>query len=470
MQRKSMLILVWVVAAVVLMSMHQLSPLTMQIPTSDSAIFLTCAKWMNDGMVMYRDIFDHKGIFIYLFDLLGMSIGGLTGVWMMCVFFVVASTRFVYKTCRLFASCNISTLVSMMFLLMTTRTGTDNTVELVALPFITSSAWVMIRAIKSNMRLCNWEIMLFAISFAVVALLKPNITISIDLLALALLYQVIKGKEWKTIARYAVVALCGVLIVVIPVFTYLGLNDAIDDFLSTFWFFNFEYSAWAPVHDKWLNFGQLLFVYIPSLFAWIFIIVAVVKEWKSKYIWFLLLLYVLTAYGNAGLSGLRFGHYFVPVYPFAAILMARSFEGLYANKYMRWSAYGVCGLFVCYCLNYVRMDYNYMRENTAKYEKVNTLALYVDKHVPETETIAVYGIDANVFVKSNRKSATKYIYQSPVFSVRPSMKDEYRDDIITQKPTLLLIRKSSDFPCMAVLSSYSIVEAGFEGIDVYKLR
>lgn len=470
MQRKYILVLSWMVIAVVLMSMQQLSPLTMQVPTSDSAIFLTCAKGMNDGSVMYRDIFDHKGIFIYLFDLLGMSIGGLTGVWMMCVCFAVASTGFVYKICRLYASCNISALVSVMFLLMITRTGTDNTVELVALPFITSSAWVMLRAIKSNMRLCNGEIMLFAISFAVVALLKPNITISIDLLALALLYQVIKGKEWKTFARYAVVALCGVLIVVAPVFTYLGVNDAIDDFISTFWLFNLEYSAWAPVHNKWLNFGQLLFIYIPSLFAWIFMIVAVAKERKSIYIWLLLLLYVFTAYGNAGLSGLRFGHYFVPVYPFAAVLMAKGVEGLFVNRYLRWSVLGICGVFVCYCLNYVRMDYNYMRENTAKYENVNALALYVDKQVPETGTIAVYGVDANVFVKSNRKSATKYIYQSPVFSVRPSMKDEYRDDIITQKPTLLLIRKSFDFPCMAVLSSYSIVEAGFEGIDVYKLR
>ena len=117
--------LLWGIIAIVFSLGMPLSPISLQCPTIDSAIFLTCAKWMQDGLVMYRDMFDHKGPMIYLFDMLGLNFG-LTGVWLLCIFWAVLTTHIVYLICRIYADDKCSFLASICFLLMTVITGGDN--------------------------------------------------------------------------------------------------------------------------------------------------------------------------------------------------------------------------------------------------------------------------------------------------------------------------------------------------------
>ena len=47
----------------------------------DSSVFRTIALQMDEGIMPYRDTFDHKGPLLYLINYVGMKISFNNGIW-----------------------------------------------------------------------------------------------------------------------------------------------------------------------------------------------------------------------------------------------------------------------------------------------------------------------------------------------------------------------------------------------------
>lgn len=59
--------LVWLIIIIISFLSFPLSSITYQIPLMRSDIFITCEKCISGGLVIYKDIFDHKGNFVYIY-------------------------------------------------------------------------------------------------------------------------------------------------------------------------------------------------------------------------------------------------------------------------------------------------------------------------------------------------------------------------------------------------------------------
>ena len=66
----------------------------------DSAVFNTIGRGMAVGKVPYRDMFDHKGWYIYFFNCLGALISpdNTVGLFIIECLFMLANVYLVYKT------------------------------------------------------------------------------------------------------------------------------------------------------------------------------------------------------------------------------------------------------------------------------------------------------------------------------------------------------------------------------------
>ena len=72
-----------------------------QAPLSDSTYYLYFGQAMEKGLVMYADIFDHKGPLLFVINYIGILISESYGVWLMGFAFMAVYYWFAFKTASL---------------------------------------------------------------------------------------------------------------------------------------------------------------------------------------------------------------------------------------------------------------------------------------------------------------------------------------------------------------------------------
>ena len=69
-------------------------------PLKDLNVFMYVAQGIPEGELPYVDRWDNKGPLTYLLTLLGTSIGGTPGIWLLGIVFLLGSTWFAFKTAK----------------------------------------------------------------------------------------------------------------------------------------------------------------------------------------------------------------------------------------------------------------------------------------------------------------------------------------------------------------------------------
>ena len=102
------------------------------IPFSDASIFEYFGYAMNNGELMYANLFDHKGPVIFIVNYLGYLIGGSLGIkllYLFCTFFFFVIS---FLTSKLFTGNKQSTLVLFLIFLVVVFTLFFNDKKLIA--------------------------------------------------------------------------------------------------------------------------------------------------------------------------------------------------------------------------------------------------------------------------------------------------------------------------------------------------
>ena len=466
---------IWLIITAISFLCYPLSPITNQIPLVDSGIFITCGKWISEGLVMYKDIFDHKGIFVYIYNIIGLGINGLNGVLLLNMLWCIISTNIIYNINKLFINNKfILFFSSSIFLLFLIRTGADNTVELISMPFVCYAYYILLKFIYKEHNINVISIIFISISFGITFLLKPNLSAGIVFLGLLIIYKSIQNKEYKLIAKFSIGFILGCLIVIIPMITYFIKTESLEDFISVFWKFNMEYSSNIKASDKILNFLPVFVIYIPSFFSWILIIIYLIISFKENNSnikrrnieLFIFLLF--TGYLTCGISGYRFGHYLLPVFPIYSLFIALSISTIRRYRLLNVGLYTITGLFILYFVK--SLIFTYKDSTNIKNLYIKDISEYINNNTSNEDKISLYKLDASIFYFSNRKSASKYIYLIPIIWARPSILNEYFDDLRKNKPTLLLLPNKclNEIPDDIIKNYYS--ENIIDNISILRIR
>lgn len=223
----------------------------------DSLQFQTVGKGWAEGLIPYRDLFDHKGPLAFLVNALGFLIGfgsryGIV-VFQIIALFVVL--EFIFKFAALVSKRRVwGVISSLIFLIYYTYCYVcGNSVQEYNLPFIMAACYYAVKFLAGPTTKAKHPpkyAFLYGICAGACLMIQATNAILVAALVLVigivLLYRRHFVNLWQNIAA----GLAGILIVVVPFVVYFAANGALADMIYTVFLYNLEYADHMP---SWLN-------------------------------------------------------------------------------------------------------------------------------------------------------------------------------------------------------------------------
>lgn len=219
------------------------SPLYKNYYEDDSSIFIVMGKAIKSGFIPYKDIFDHKGPILFLIETIGQYIfEGRLGIFIIQIISLTITNYFLFKIAQLFCDKKksmFSVLFSMSIFICFFEEG--NLSEEFSLPFLAICLYLAIDWILHKEKTMLYSI-IFGICFAIISLIRLNNAAIIVGLVLAILFILIKNKQFKKILICALNFIFGMLIIYLPTIIYFYNNSAVYDMIYGTFIHNFKYA------------------------------------------------------------------------------------------------------------------------------------------------------------------------------------------------------------------------------------
>lgn len=246
-------LLVWccslLLAAGLLLFASKSSPLFPLNDWVDANTLLTVGKSLLQGQVLYRDVFDHKGPYIYLAYGLGWlvshqgSTGGFTGVWLLEVLCFAVFLHCAWHTMALYAGAAWATLglplLAVLVLHSASFTHGGSAEELI-LPLVAASLLGLARVHQQGvLQVGTWRFFLLGGACAGVAFLSKYSWMGFWLGATVVVAGLlVQQRSWARLVAALGWAALGAVLVVVPWLLYFGVHGAMHAFIEAYFTIN----------------------------------------------------------------------------------------------------------------------------------------------------------------------------------------------------------------------------------------
>lgn len=330
----ALLFLLFLAASWLIVMASALNPWSEQLTHLDSAVWISRAVKINEGAVLYRDVWDHKGPMLFLIQCLGLLLTphSLTGIWILEWIAMGLTIWFFYLTARLFteskAASALAAVAAMEPLGYFFQQG--NCVEEWALPFISLSLYFFVRYMQTR-EMRFGQVWAAAGCMMCAFFLNGNLVtvwmVFVPIIVLDLLFR----KKIQDLGKCALAFLGGIATILVPVLLYFAVNGALGDFYNAYFGFNEGYIAgvgWKDYYysamnfaykDEWLLLAHVIFALI--LFR------DLLEKKKLQWEW-LLFLYTGASLIMLSLSGRQYIHYGTQLIPCMIVPSAYCFRAL----------------------------------------------------------------------------------------------------------------------------------------------
>ncbi len=436
----------FVAAALFGVAVSPSSPWNRGETVTDSGVFMTVGTQMKNGMTPYLDTFDHKGPVLYIINYLGVLINPVSGILVFEFIALFVAIIYMYKTARLVLEKRglawfLSVAVfSLYFTLNVIDRG--NLTEEYAFPFIAMALYEFMKyLIKGETSL--FRIFMVGVGFACVLMLRVNMVAIWGVFGVAILIKLIIEKKYGELLKFVLAFFGGAMIVVAPIMVWLISKGALDAFIDVYIKFNSEYTNTGLT--KIFSTAAYIFGYGLIFFSWVAGCFYALRE-KKFYLWSFVFAFTV-AVAMASMSGRNFPHYVMVLIPLVIFPFALLFDYIEKNgqgksvslilimfilsfTYQAWFA----------TINTAISSFHNRKEGEAIPILARTASEVIEKYTEEDDTIAVYGNLDYVYLRSNRMPASRYSYQFPISEVRPSIQDEFFEDVIKNRPKVFIVQ------------------------------
>lgn len=407
---------------------------------TDSSVFKTIALLMEDGLMPYRDSFDHKGPLLYILNWIGNNISYYKGIWLIEFLFMTATFFIVYKIARL--SCNIRNsfvvmLVSCSLLFYYFEGG--NLVEEYAMPFIAAAIYIFIDYLKNN-RVSRKRILISGVALGATSLLRPNMIAIWCVFCIMIFGMSVIKHDWEQLRTFVIWFLTGVLLILLPFFVWLTINNTLEYFWNQYIIFNSAYASAEFIARlrTFLHFFNTT-VFMLSFFSILYSCIIKRELLNVTYV-----VYMIVNLAFIGMSGIGYGHYGMILVPAVAYPLSLIFEELEKEEIKGVSKAVSMFVWVYMMSVLVMPDSGFIKNaNINGQNRSNQTAKVVDiiqNYTSEEDTISVYGNWNIVYVLSKRKPATKYSYQFPIGQVMPEIMEEHMEQLQENLPPIVVVQ------------------------------
>jgi len=442
----------------------------------DSSVFIYSAQQILDGQLMYKDIVDHKGPFLYFINAVALFLfgGNFIGIWIFEVLSLFAASIMMYKTARFFAdkfSSLLAVITSILFLVRTLAGG--NLVSEWVLPYISIALYIFVGYLKENKPLDMIRLFILSLTFVLAFMLRANLVAMWAGFGIVLLIKWIAEKRYNELIHNLSFILLFVLISLLPFFLYFYCKGTLSDAIYlTFTFNMFEY---APANVSVLT-ASFKILAGQTFLSIISVITVVYMFFRDKTIvnGGVLSAFILTTVA-CSLGGRLFGHYFMFFVPLIVITYAYLLtiikESLPKTKY--------------FCLFIMLIFYNCSPIGTQAIRIVNNyyekktdiltmekLAETITQNTKSTDKILVNGFRTCVYLYSHRICATRFPYPLVWSSLA---KEHYVKDAENALPKLIIqgdiVNSRNNFNLEVLLNNkYQLIETDIENVEIWKLK
>lgn len=420
------------------------------ISGTDSSVFRTIAMQIENGLVPYKDTFDHKGPLLYFINFLGSQMSFSNGIWFIEFISLFITLCYMYKIARL--KCNRIFSVTSVFLalsLLYKYFEGGNLVEEYAMPFITFSLYIFLDYLI-NKKVNKFRLILCGLSLGCILLLRPNMIAVWVVFCIIIFIDILYKRKYKVLLNFILYFIIGLVIVILPFIVWLGLNSSLSDFWYCYIKFNTLYSSSiggrAFFFNKWSSY--IYFLNEPLIiFSIVILIYLFIVERKKIYLYNVLIFALSLLF--ICLSGMKYLHYGMVLVPLIIFPFSCLFKLISENKNSSKVMSLVCLLF---SYNFILPDWFKIIESIPimydnRYNKnikseVIEISNIIKENSKENDLISVYGNLNSIYVYSKRLPATKYSYQFPIGKIAPEILYDYFIQISNEKPSIIVVQKN----------------------------
>lgn len=218
----------------------------------DSAVFQIIGKGWKNGLIPYRDSFDHKGPLLFALNATGYLIGGKTGLFLLQGLFMLAFLEVSFRTFRLFLKESIAVILPVIMQIILCRTFDEgNMTEEWSLLFLAVSFYCLIKWLKSyrdgKKTHPPFYAFIYGICFACILFLRVTNAIGICCCVFIITVFLLKNRCFKNLLQNMASILCGVLLIVVPFCLYFYLKGCLYDM----WYATILFNLFYGMENLW---------------------------------------------------------------------------------------------------------------------------------------------------------------------------------------------------------------------------
>ena len=216
---------------------------------TDTNIYFTIGRGMTQGLMPYRDLFDHKGPLLFMLYALGARVSqtSFIGVFLLETVSLAATLYAGWRTVCLYGKGRLTLLsipLTAMAACCCTAFTQGGSAEEFCLPALGLGLYLALALMKNQIAHPEAAQALFGAAAGWVFLVKYTDCGLFAGLGLCLLIGVICQEGWLSAVCAALRMLLGVVLVCLPVAGYLAVNGALGDCVNVYFIQNlFDYSG-----------------------------------------------------------------------------------------------------------------------------------------------------------------------------------------------------------------------------------
>ena len=417
----------------------------------DANAFFTVGKSMFNGVVPYKDLFDHKGLILYVIYGLGYLISHKTfaGVFILEIFSFSIFLHYIYKTILLYVDKKYVYLVlPIIALIIVTSTSFvhGGSCEEFCLPFLSISLFYYLKHFKVR-SLTYKEALINGIMAGIVFMMKYTILGFWIGFVVFIFISFILNKNVKKAFIFCLMFVLGLLIPIMACLIYLKINGAINDFINSYFLVNvFKYN------NTNLNISSRI-LYISKYFLLalcnqnplvgflivLYPLLLLIQKEKTFYKISMIGIFLFTIIGIY--YGLKlFSYYFLPLTIFCLISLLKVLKIIYIyidkyvlNKYVYIVLFAATVFMSFYNANYKEMIF-LEKKDYFQFKYAN----YINKHKNST-LLNIGFLDAGLYTTTGIIPNTRYFeLQNIDYNKYPNIINDFNNAIKNKKCMFIL--------------------------------
>lgn len=403
------------------------------LPGTDGSAYWYVGKMLRDGAVLYVDIFEHKGIFLYLIDAIGLSLtGGSTiGIWILEIINMFATSCFMLMTTKLFTKksgiqyLTTASLVASITICMLMTDG--NLSEEWVLPWIMMAVYICYKYCVTN-SYRFYDIVLLGISCGFIIFVRANMVAVFAAFLPIILYKMIKEKKWNDVGICALNFILGLSVIIVPIIIYCVMTNSLEAMWRCYFEFSFAYSgkpAMSIPEVMWLLFRRM------TIFS-VLLVAAARLFYKDKLFQINLWFYVVSLL-LASMSGRPHAHYAMILIPALVLPLTWLLDAIRGVRVKRldWILLLLTAIFFFVEFGMSVLTYHEPQKSE--------IAQYLLENTEDDDNVLMMGNNCVYYYESNRTTTNRFFYQTPPINVSDELYGEFIEELEQTLPEAIVV-------------------------------